>query len=368
MPRAALSAAIVLAAAGLATAASPHLDPSLMLAGCASCHAGHGASGSPMLPSGQTELCLSCHGSENDVQRRIAEGVLAAGAAPPLLDTALAQPHRHRLDAAATSRFETQAVTCTSCHAPHRGLPPAGDTGPGRRKLSPLDPSRFEFQLCEGCHGGAGAATQDLLDISRLLSPENRSFHPVEAPAPDRSPSVRPELSGQYINCTDCHGNDDPAGARGPHGSSVEKLLVASYVRTDGSPESADTYALCYRCHNRAALLSGSGPFPEHRTHVVEERTACATCHNPHGSVTNRALIRFGEETTLGGVKPSSSGRLEFLSPGQGSGLCYLTCHGEDHDPKGYGAGAALIGRTGEPVRVLSTRPPRRPVARPPRR
>jgi len=38
-------------------------------------------------------------------------------------------------------------------------------------------------------------------------------------------------------------------------------------------------------------------------------------------------------------VRPSSSGRLEFIDLGQGSGQCYLTCHGMNHNPRQYPGG-----------------------------
>jgi predicted CXXCH cytochrome family protein len=154
-------------------------------------------------------------------------------------------------------------------------------------------------------------------------------------------------LSGGQINCTDCHGNNDASGARGPHGSSVRHLLKANYVTTDGIRESPTTYALCYRCHNREAVLRDSR-FEEHREHIDNEDISCASCHNPHGSVGNRALIRFGSGLPTPGVAPSArTGRLEFISTSPGSGACYLTCHGEDHDPKTYGGFGAVVEPTG---------------------
>jgi len=35
-------------------------------------------------------------------------------------------------------------------------------------------------------------------------------------------------------------------------------------------------------------------------------------------------------------VKPSSSGRLEFIDKRQGSDERYLSCHGQDHNRKKY--------------------------------
>jgi hypothetical protein len=108
-------------------------------------------------------------------------------------------------------------------------------------------------------------------------------------------------------------------------------------VTVDGASDGGSAAALCHLCHNRDALLRTS-PFPQHQSHLETIRASCATCHSGHGSVVNRALIRFGEETLIAGVTPSlQTGRLAFVSSGPGSGECYLTCHGRDHAPETYG-------------------------------
>jgi predicted CXXCH cytochrome family protein len=292
-----------------------------------------------MLADTQSDVCLSCHGSRGKFDDKVTKGLVSPVAQPSFLDDVLSMPFIHPLSPEAFSRHEPGVVTCTSCHSPHRGTIPgrASDTPSGRKYLSPRNPERFEHELCEDCHGSEGATAQSFTDISRLLSPSSRSFHPVHAPASEPSQSVIPALAGAEINCTDCHGNSQANGVRGPHGSSIRYILRRDYTTTDGGSESQSTYALCYSCHRREHLLEQS-PFPEHEEHVVEASASCATCHNPHGSVSNRALIRFGEETTVGGVSPSAStGRLEFVSDGPGSGACYLTCHGVDHAPEAYG-------------------------------
>ena len=346
MPRAALRAllALGLAAAsaaaqtGARTSLDPHLDTSLVPAGCSACHRGHGASRSPMLPEAQQGVCLACHGSRAQFEAAVRRGLVSPEARPLLLSQALAQPSRHPMEPAAYSEHEGRGVTCSSCHSPHRGMRDRalGGAPPGRRRMSPKDPRRFEYELCESCHGSRGALTRSLADISRMLDPGNRSYHPVHAPSRDGSPSVIPSLRGREINCSDCHGNSDPQGARGPHGSPEAFLLKARYVTVDGAASDSGA-ALCYGCHDREAVLRAS-PFPGHQTHVERIKASCATCHSGHGSVGNRALIRFGEETLIAGVAPSAqTGRLAFVSTGPGSGACYLTCHGRDHAPETYG-------------------------------
>lgn len=326
---------VVMAVFGPATAGSrnPHLDPASVTGGCAACHQGHGAPRSPMLPGSQKQLCLSCHGSMAENGRRTAEGSLAPSARPALLGAMTAKLYAHPIDADATGAG-ANVVTCTSCHSPHRGTRNERlDSHEAKR--SPRDPSEAEFELCEGCHGMEGGRRTL---IARKLDPNNRSFHPVEAPAPDRAHSVSPALSGGRIACTDCHGNDDRQGPRGPHASNVPFILNADYRQSDG-PESEQAFALCYGCHDRKQVLEAE----PHATHVGIRGAACRTCHDGHGSVANRALVHIGEDESLQQVLPSlSAGRLAFVSDRAGTGECYLTCHGVDHAPKSYGTQSVM--------------------------
>jgi predicted CXXCH cytochrome family protein len=326
----------------------PHMDPELVPGQCRACHAGHGESGSPMLRAVQVEVCFACHGTENDRDRMIAEGVLAQSVRPQLMAATLAEAFAHPISEGAYSRHEANVVTCTSCHSPHRGnlgrerLRGAEPAAAAGRKLSPRDPARFEFEMCAGCHGD-DAAPRGNLQPAELFDVSNRSYHPVEAPVAGSSPSVLPEWAGREINCTDCHGNDDDAAVRGPHASGVRYLLSKSYTAVDGQGESELTYELCYACHDRQRVLESTS-FPGHGRHVAEYRASCATCHSAHGSLDNRALIRFGEERDFSGVEPSiEAGILAFESNAPGSGSCYVTCHGFDHAPESYGVGGIGI-------------------------
>ena len=320
---------------------NPHVDPASVPGSCIACHEGHGRSSSPMLPAAQVALCLGCHESRARLDEKIRRGLVAPGMGVALLGDVLAKPYVHPLDNQSFSEFDT-GVTCTSCHSPHRSMRGRVGAVPGMVLASPKNPNRLEHELCLTCHGSLNVRPLSPSDVGPLVSSRNPSYHPVEAPSPERSPSLIPELAGRQINCTDCHGNSDRAGPRGPHGSDVRYLLAASYSADDGTPEGPNTYRLCYGCHRRQMVL-GDETFPFHEKHV-EGGTSCSTCHNPHGSTTNRALIRFDEDSVLTAVAPSSSGRLSFESDVPGSGRCYVRCHNVDHDPEGYGLDASARG------------------------
>lgn len=341
LPLLTLGSAILLALAPAAAAlpTNAHFDPTKFPRPCSPCHMGHGAPGTPRLAGGTKEFCLKCHESAvKDVGRRIALG-LGAAASPPDVRTEF-------LKAASHGR-----ATCFDCHSAHA---PKFVSAAGFPNASPKRSFRYESDLCLSCHGSRGVQGPDPHDLSKLLVATNPSFHPVVAGGHATSvPSLLPSYTlSSRVNCTDCHANDDVSGPRGPHGSRVPKLLGKGYWTTDGQAESPSAYALCYACHDRQSILSDAS-FPVHRKHVVNERTSCATCHNPHGATSARALIRFNEAFPTTGVTASASGRLEFVSSSAGRGTCYMTCHGKNHNPLTYGGGALGTQRPPAPPATL---------------
>lgn len=318
---------------------------------CSACHQPHSAPSGPYLLKGATiaATCTSCHNGSVPGAPNIhadLKKISAHDTGSPMDPPAPASTH----------------VNCSDCHEPHtmgHGASPAPTIHPnfGRQSGvsasgSPLAVASNEFEVCFKCHAENG--TQQPV-IARLLvqnntrlefNPSSPSYHPVEAPGRNSDvPSLRPGLTtSTVIGCSSCHNSDAgrTAGGTGPdgvHGSNVVPLLSARYETADFTSESATAYALCYRCHDRANILSDRS-FKEHRKHIVEQRTPCSACHDSHGiastqgnATNNSNLINFA--TAI--VRPSrANGRLEFRDLGTFRGQCSLTCHGEDHAAKGY--------------------------------
>jgi hypothetical protein len=213
--------------------------------------------------------------------------------------------------------------------------------------------ARYEYEVCYRCHGDSAVqvkrnvgrqAEQPNLRLS--FSPANPSYHPVVVAAQNHDTvSLVPELAiGSMIRCTDCHNNDagpraGGAGPDGPHGSNYDFLLERNYTVRDDTPESQYEYALCYKCHQRASILSDQS-FPKHRLHIVDQRTPCSACHDPHGVSRTVAigsdhthLINF--DTVV--VRPTpTTARLEFRDLGRFQGSCTLLCHGVVHNELSY--------------------------------
>ena len=83
--------------------------------------------------------------------------------------------------------------------------------------------------------------------------------------------------------------------------------------------------------------------FSKHRRHIVDARTPCSVCHDPHGVSSIQAggsehthLINF--DTTIVRPEPTSQ-RLQYRDTGRLSGNCTLICHGQVHLNMSYEPG-----------------------------
>ena len=249
-------------------------------------------------------------------------------------------------------------VECADCHNGHQsnatastGAPLVSGATAGVKGIDAsgqaIVSSQNQYEICFKCHGDTNFITT--LSITRQIAqlntrlefnPANPSFHPVMAQGvnPNVPSLIAPLTATSKIFCTDCHNNNDPAGPKGPHGSTNNHLLAKNYATADNYTESATAYALCYACHSRASIL-GDQSFKEHKKHIVDKKTPCSACHDPHGIsstqgnfLNNSHLINF--DVTI--VLPDDQGRLRFEDQGTFKGRCYLTCHGKNHNPKGY--------------------------------
>jgi len=316
---------------------------------CNSCHSPHSAPSGPYLLRGPnvTDSCMRCH--DGSVPN-------APNISPDLHKFSVHDTNRE-IDPPDPIPFD---VTCTDCHQPHtmrHGVATAPDAPLNFGQVSGVSISggqvpvaQFEYQVCFKCHADKSAVPPRI--TRQVVAPNLRfkfdstavSSHPIASPGRNTDvPSLKSEwTTASIIYCNDCHNSDSGtkaggSGANGVHGSNQEPLLISGYSLIDYAPESAANYALCYSCHNRNSIL-GDESFPEHRMHIVEERTGCFVCHDAHGvssqgsTANNSNLINFD----LSIVSPDGAGRLEFEDQGRFAGQCFLRCHGETHSPQRY--------------------------------
>jgi predicted CXXCH cytochrome family protein len=323
---------------------------------CENCHTPHGAGRNERLLifNFEEDNCLDCHDG------KVASADIAFE---------ITKPYRHAVqdftgvhDPAEDYTFSRvpKHVECSDCHNPHQanGTPyPGGGVVAGANSGvsgvsaagQKVTSAQYLYEICFKCHGDGDNNVIDTLPVTRQIIEYNKrfsfdranpSFHPVESQGKNSDvPSLLPPYTvASIIRCTDCHGNSYRSGPIGPHGSEYPYMLTDRYVTDDNTPESPSNYELCYKCHSRSSLLNTDISFP-HRLHVVDLKTPCSACHDPHGisamqgnALNNSHLINFD----LSIVQTNYTGRLEYLSLGRYRGQCYLTCHGKLHDPLDY--------------------------------
>lgn len=326
---------------------------------CQSCHLPHTAPyREQLLYDAPSRLCLDCHDGVNASNVLEVTDKQYGHRINPLL------PPRDNPDR--RSRLE-RYVQCTDCHNPHavskevlRGrlaigqqgplVPPAMREVPGETLGGlPIESARFYYEVCFRCHGDRPVLApqriireqDELGNIRRQFLPTTASAHPVTFPArltPGEVPSLLPEYRNRrFISCQSCHNNPDSIDeggleVNGPHTSRYEYLLVAQYETDDFTLESPQSYALCYRCHDRTSIL-GDESFSLHNVHIVRGRTPCSACHAPHGVNGSPAqhdhLINFDLSIV--------QGEHLFVDTGDRTGSCTLTCHGVRHVNFTYG-------------------------------
>jgi hypothetical protein len=250
-------------------------------------------------------------------------------------------------------------VACADCHNAHASNPQPAAAHAAHTPIAGVkglnssgavvNPATREYELCYRCHADSlnrapAHVTRQFPETNKRVQFKltNQSFHPLEATG--RNPNVpsliSPWTTSSLVACTDCHNNDQGtkaggAGPNGPHGSTFSPILERQLFLTDDNPETAASYALCYKCHSRSSILSDQsfkavssnpqtlGQPRGHQFHVVTARAACTTCHDSHGVEQQANLINFNRNY----VSPASNGRLDYITSGAG-GTCTLTCHG----------------------------------------
>lgn len=388
---------------------------------CLSCHAPHADPGAQrLLRAGAVagvstieETCYQCHKAGSvgqNIQAEFAKTskhpVASAGYAgkhnpvfitqPPagLPENVLLQPGVSAPDARFTDQ---QHVECVDCHNPHRatkasklegmrGINLAGSIIANVRNDSSAAGLSEQYAVCFRCHGDSFATALPATLASGLtpknkrteFQPGNSSQHAVGGVGRNASANLNAQLTpnglsvNSVIKCTDCHNSNAYAATfgkvvavagspSGPHGSTNASLLRANYLKTwtTGGVYSANNFALCFRCHNEAALLGsqttatsnfysssyGNLHFLHLKKWISNSGAICMSCHyNQHSNVQTTTTQYNINGTTYTTPPPGTPTRLVNYSPnnlpvgtrprpewefdsGTKTRRCYVVCH-----------------------------------------
>jgi len=332
---------------------------------CGNCHTPHNAGADERLLGSNAEEanCLSCH--DGSIANHNIQNEFSKFSHHPIFDYASNDQGAHRPNESVEST--NRHVECVDCHNPHaangsdplKGVRGINQSGNGVDQIGQIQ------ELCYRCHAdsASGSASRTTRQFNRTNtriefdSGSSSSYHPVASQGRNSFvPSLKaPFNTSSRITCIDCHDNNNTGGPNGPHGSNFEPILERNYETQDGTSESPSAYDMCYKCHDRSSILSNES-FPRHSFHInggggmggmggmSNLRTPCNVCHDPHGSEQPK-LINFDRSV----VSPNSVGRLEHYSnaSGSGSGGCYLSCHGRNHNPCTYDSSNGTAGNCG---------------------
>ena len=337
--------------------------------GCESCHRPHaGNEPQRILKFVEEQTCERCHDGSVAAQN-VSSAFNKAYSHPtysvtPSVHDAAESPDNMAATLPEIAPGVERHAECQDCHNPHasylQGASAPNVTGSlsgtwgidssGAR----VDPANYEYEVCYKCHADSANKPQESglpdppytrrqivqFNVRLEFDPSNPSNHAVESPGrnPDVPSLIPPYTENSVIYCTDCHDND--TGPSGPHGSQYLHIMERNLNYGDGNngENYAQMYAMCFKCHDQTSIFSDQ-TFGEHSKHVRGEDTSCTVCHDPHGvsgtqgnATENSHLINFDLDV----VQPNSNGLLRFEDRGNRSGACYLTCHGDNHNPEDY--------------------------------
>lgn len=331
---------------------------------CAACHSAHQADYEHLLVREEkSSLCLECHGRVRliaavDTTARLEgkpPGVFRLapfprdtipGLAGQFAPAFLPDSSQEAVPADTTALFVTVhrplIRDCGSCHVAH-GSDFGGMTSQSPGELcqschEDLEQRRTVARSnhgtglgkegCADCHSPHASVHEDLLVDSSTPLCLRCHRRLVRGSAEREIPSIQAQIfkaksvHGPVThNCTACHL---------AHASPNQDLLRAHHPETTYASYTAETYGLCFHCHDRGPFeleLTDLTSFRDgdrnlHYIHVHQEKgRTCGRCHEPHASKAPKLIARS-----------APFGPIEWPLPitfemGPTGGSCEVGCH-----------------------------------------
>ena len=228
--------------------AGVHLDKLNLPLECATCHY------KTNLKTGGGSLgCTVCHGNPG---RRVNNKKMPADALSKRSDLKNIEaefiktyrhpvfdgPGRHRINETLpeTDNKALRHADCVDCHHPHYVTKENRFAGiKGRRVVNQLTEVGRESEVCYRCHSESANLPGRYTNKKLEFSLNNPSFHPVEGEGKNSTvislirPYKEKKVSSadiSILSCSSCHGNDNPDGPKGVHGSRYQYILIDNFI------------------------------------------------------------------------------------------------------------------------------------------
>jgi len=278
---------------------------------CNSCHNPHQSDLSFLLKEDKSELCFKCHGSVEEqasyevihypfdddcsnchTAHSSPENYLLTGKTPDLCFNCHDWYQEEEPVSSHSVVFDEK--NCANCHSPH-----ASKIG----KLLIAEGTN----LCMNCHNKKIKTETHSIDNISLKIKSGKSVH----------------AAIEFEGCATCHL---------PHTSEFAYLLKANYPLRKYAPADAESFALCFECHDSEILVqeftTDITSFRDdninlHYLHIKGRKgRSCGLCHDMHAS-TNEHLIN--EKSNFGSWEMDMN--YKVTSTG---GSCFPGCHAEE--------------------------------------
>lgn len=253
---------------------------------CGACHKGHTSKLPNLLVATGRDLCLGCHA---EMKQQLARAKVRHKAVDK---DCMACHSAHASDYANQIRFPPKTLCTNACHKEIKKIATAA-----KYKHSVV----VEDQACLSCHTAHGGDLAKLMKTKpiqacmkchskKIVVDKDRTIAAVAEVLDTKMNRHGPIREG---NCGGCHV---------VHGSDVPALLAKAHPPTFYQPFQVDKYALCFRCHNKQAVLMKetttvtgfrNGKVNLHYLHVnkAKKGRTCRACHSTHAS-TNPMHVR----------------------------------------------------------------------------
>ena len=259
---------------------------------CTFCHQPHSSEIGSLLLAKSPELCYSCH---SDLEETIDQAVMVHGPVSMGCDTC----HHAHQKLAGKGLEKAVPELCVDCH---------GDFEANIEVMSSRHHLLLEGKKCAHCHdphAGKGeylllGSTQSLCLNCHAKKVKTVDGRVIASLKEVLAKDVYPHGLDKSLDCAACHQ---------PHANEQFRFLRGAYPQEFYSPYSAESYGLCFGCHDESLAESPQtdeatefrdGSRNLHYLHVNKEKKGrtCRACHGWHVSKNPQLLresVRFGK-------------------------------------------------------------------------